>query len=104
VVLVVPLTSLGADVLAHHLLDHVNAHALGIGALAFTLVSAMFHWHAMQNGVMLVGEQSRSLLSDFRQIPGLLLSFISTPVRWSRDLFTASPIDPVKESDLEVAA
>lgn len=104
VVVIVPLTSLGADALAHILLDHINAQALGWSALAFTLASAMFHWHVMQNGVMLVGEQSRSLSSDISQLPGLLLSFVATPIRWLHELVSANPIDPLEESDLEIAA
>jgi hypothetical protein len=104
VVVMVPLTSLGIDALAHMLLDHISSHALGWSALAFTLVSAMFHWHVMQNGVMLVGEQSRSLPSDIRQLPGLLLSFAAAPIRWLRELFAANPIDSIKECDLEIAA
>jgi hypothetical protein len=106
VVVVVPLTSLSADAVTHMMLDHVNAHALGISALIFTLLSAMFHWHIMENGVMLVGEQSSSLLSDFRRIPGLLLSFVTAPVRWSRELFATTSIDTVRveENDLEAAA
>jgi hypothetical protein len=104
VVVIVPVTSLGADALAHMMLDHINAHTLGLSALAFSLVSAMFHWHVMQNGVMLVGEESRSLSSDLRQLPRLLLSFVAMPIRWSRDLFAVNPIETAEESDLEVAA
>ena len=55
VVLVVPLGSLAADSALHIWLDRANMRALGIGALIATLVSAMFHWHVMQNGAMLVG-------------------------------------------------
>jgi hypothetical protein len=101
---VVVMVPLGIDALAHMLLDHINAHALGWSALAFTLVSAMFHWHVIQNGVMLVGEQSRSLSSDIRQLPGLLLSFAAAPIRWLRELFAANPIDSIEDGDLEIAA
>ncbi len=73
------------------MLDHINAHTLGLSALAFSLVSAMFHWHVMQNGVMLVGEESRSLSSDLRELPRLLLSFVAMPIRWSRHLFAVNP-------------
>ena len=104
VVMLVPLTSLGADALAHSLLDHIDAHALGMGALIFTLVSAMFHWHLMENGAMLVGEESRSLASDMRQLPVLALSFVTAPVRWLRKSLPASSIDRLEESDLEAAA
>ncbi len=101
VVVAVPLISLGADALAHMLLDHVNAHALGLSALALTLVSAMFHWHVMENGALLIGEGSRPLLSDFKQMPGLLSSFVTSPVRWLRNL---SPANPIEETDFEAAA
>ncbi len=47
VVVIVQLTSLGADALAHMLLDHISVHGLGAGTLVFTLVSAIFHWHVM---------------------------------------------------------
>lgn len=104
VVVIVPLTSLGADGLAHSLLDHVNAHALGIGALIFTLVSAMFHWHLMENGAMLVGEESRSFASDMRLLPRLALSFVTAPVPWLRKSLATSSMDPLEESDLEAAA
>jgi len=103
-VVAMPFTSLSADVLIHGLLDHVNAHALGVSALVFTLTSAMFHWHVMQNGAMLVGEQSRSLLSDIKQLPGLMLSFVATPVSRLRELLATNPVDPTEESDMEAAA
>jgi hypothetical protein len=104
VVVVVPLTSLSVDAIAHALLDHVNAHALGIGALIFTLISAMFHWHVMENGAMLVGKQSRPLSSDIRQLPRLMLSFVTAPVHWLCGLLGTNPIDATAESDLEAAA
>jgi hypothetical protein len=104
VVVIVPFTSLGVDAIAHLLLDHVDAHALGISALIFTLVSAMFHWHLMENGAMLVGEQSHSFASDMRRLPRLALSFVSAPVRWLRKSLPASSIDQLEESDLEAAA
>ncbi|MBT9331133.1 hypothetical protein [Paracidobacterium acidisoli] len=81
-VFAVPLSSLGLDTLLHLRLDHGNMRALGISALVFTLVSAMFHWHVMQNGAMIVGESSRSLWTDLRQMPRLVLSFIRTPLSW----------------------
>jgi hypothetical protein len=79
-VVVVPLTSLGADSLLHLWLNRINAHMLGIGALIFTLVSAMFHWHIMQNGALLVGQNSTSLMTDLKRLPRLFLSFLATPL------------------------
>jgi hypothetical protein len=100
VVLILPLASLGADALVHIWLDSIKAHGLGISALIFTLISAMFHWHVMQNGAMLVGEGGRSFASDLRQIPNLLLSFVCSPyVALRRAL--SSPV--VEKADFEIA-
>jgi hypothetical protein len=54
--------------------------ALGIGALIVTVVSAMFHWHVMCNGALLVGRKSRPFREDMQQMPRLLLSFVTEPV------------------------
>jgi hypothetical protein len=83
-VMLIPLSSLTADASLHLWLDHGNMRALGISALIFTLVSAMFHWHVMQNGAMVVGEQSRSFWSDMKRMPWLVASFVMIPVRWIR--------------------
>jgi hypothetical protein len=100
-VIIVPLVSLGADVLVHQWLDQVNAHTLGIGALAFTLISAMFHWHIMQHGAMLVGESSSSFWTDMKRMPKLLLSFVTEPVLSLRRMHM---VDEAEESELELAA
>jgi hypothetical protein len=83
VVLVVTLGSLAADSVLHLWLDHGNMRALGIGALVATLISAMFHWHVMQNGAMLVGENGRSLAHDLKQMPRLIALFVWNPIRWA---------------------
>jgi hypothetical protein len=81
VVLAIPLGSLAADSALHLWLDHGNMRALGIGGLIATLISAMFHWHVMQNGAMLVGESSRSFVDDLKQMPRLVATFVWDPVR-----------------------
>jgi hypothetical protein len=80
-VLAIPLGSLALDSALHLSLDHGNMRALGIGALVGTVLSAMFHWHVMQNGAMLVGENSRSFLADMKQMPRLIASFVWDPIR-----------------------
>jgi hypothetical protein len=82
VVLVIPLGSLAADSALHLSLDHGNLRALGIGALIATLISAMFHWHVMQNGAMLVGEKGRSLADDMKRMPRLIATFVWNPISW----------------------
>jgi hypothetical protein len=81
VVLAIPLGSLAADCAVHLWLDHGNMRALGIGALIATAVSAMFHWHVMQNGAMLVGRNSNSFAGDMKRMPRLLVTFVCYPVR-----------------------
>ncbi|HZD48971.1 MAG TPA: hypothetical protein VE178_09515 [Silvibacterium sp.] len=81
VVLAVPLGSLAGDSALHLWLDRGNFRALGIGALAVTLISSMFHWHVMSNGAMLVGENGRSFVDDMKQMPRLIATFVWNPLR-----------------------
>ncbi|MGA7315373.1 MAG: hypothetical protein WBX22_15505 [Silvibacterium sp.] len=69
VVLAIPLGSLAADSALHLWLDNGNMRTLGIGAFIATIISAMFHWHVMQNGAMLVGDDSRSFGEDITKSP-----------------------------------
>ena len=82
IVLAIPLGSLAADSALHLWLDRGNMKALGIGGLIATIISALFHWHVMQNGAMLVGEKGRTLADDMKQMPRLIASFVSSPIRW----------------------
>jgi hypothetical protein len=102
VVFAIPLGSLAADSSLHLWLDSGSMRALGFGALAGTLLSAMFHWHVMQNGAMRVGAQSHSFFDDMRQLPRLAVSFVCNPVRWVIARLRAQPID-TPASDFEVA-
>lgn len=81
-VLAIPLGSLAADSALHLWLDHGNMRALGIGAVVVTIISAMFHWHVMQHGALLVGQGSRTFTEDMRQMPRLVASFAAAPVQW----------------------
>jgi hypothetical protein len=81
VVLAIPLGSLAGDSALHLWLDHGNMRALGIGALIVTVVSALFHWHIMQKGAMLVGRNSRSFADDMKRMPQLVVSFVQEPVQ-----------------------
>ena len=81
VVLAIPLGSLAADSALHLWLDNGNMRVLGIGAFIATIISAMFHWHVMQNGAMLVGNDSGSFGEDIKQMPRLVASFVWKPVR-----------------------
>lgn len=81
-VVAVPLTSLGLDAGLHFWLDGRRTQQLGIPALAFTLVSATFHWHMIRNGALLVGEEAHTLATDLRRIPRLIVSYFTAPAVW----------------------
>jgi hypothetical protein len=46
-------------------------------SIIVSAISALFNWYAMKRGTLLVGGEGRSLASDLRRLPGLLLSFFS---------------------------
>jgi hypothetical protein len=49
-----------------------------IGAsMAFTCLSTLFNLYAMRNGVFITGQDSNSLLTDFRLLPGIVAGFLS---------------------------
>jgi len=102
VVLAVPLGSLAADSALHLWLDSGNMRALGIAALAGTLLSSMFHWHVMSNGAMLIGDSGRSFVDDLRSMPRLAVTFIADPARWLAAKLRPVPIE-VEAEDFEVA-
>lgn len=81
-VVVVPLTSLSMDAGLHFWLDGRRTQQLGIPALAFTVVSATFHWHMIRNGALLVGDDAHTLGTDLRRIPRLVLSYFTTLAGW----------------------
>lgn len=103
VVLAIPLGSLAADAALHLWLDSGNMRALGLAALAWTLLSSMFHWHVMSNGAMIVGKSGRSFLDDLRSMPRLVVTFVADPVRWLAARLRPQPIK-VEVEDAEVAA
>jgi len=81
-VVVVPLTSLGCDAALHFWLDGGQTRQLGWAALAFTVLSATFHWHMIRNGALLVGEESHPLATDLKRIPLLTATYFAGPVLW----------------------
>jgi len=103
VVLVVPLGSLAADSALHLWLDSGNMRALGIGALAGTLISSMFHWHVIRNGAMLIGDSGRPFFDDLRELPRLAVTFVMDPLRRLAAKLRPTPLD-VEAEDVEAAA
>ena len=100
-VLAIPLGSLALDSGLHLWLDHGNMRALGISALIATLLSAMFHWHVMQNGALLVGENSNSFTDDMKRMPRLVASFVWNPIR---AVISRPAEEPEEAEEMEAAA
>jgi hypothetical protein len=100
-VLAIPLGSLAADSALHLWLDNGNMRALGIGALFATVFSAMFHWHVMQNGALLVGENSNSFTDDMKRMPRLVASFVWNPIR---AVVSRPAEEPEEAEEMEAAA
>ena len=101
-VLAIPLGSLAGDSALHLWLDHGNMRALGVGAIIVTVISAMFHWHMMQNGAMLVGKDSRSFTDDMKQMPRLIASFVWEPIQAAMHRMRAEQV-PAKAEEMEIA-
>jgi hypothetical protein len=101
-VLAIPLGSLAGDSALHLWLDHGNMRALGVGAIIVTVISAMFHWHMMQNGAMLVGKDSRSFTDDMKQMPRLIASFVWEPIQAVMHRMRAEQV-PAKAEEMEIA-
>jgi hypothetical protein len=97
-VIAVPLTSLGCDAALHFWLDGRQTRQLGVAGLIFTVVSATFHWHMIRNGALLVGEESRPLVTDLKRIPKLVGTYFAGPAVWAwRMLGTAARKDAAEE-------
>ncbi len=98
VVLGVPGLSQALDWTAHRV---TGADVTGRATLAvcvFAAISALFHLHAMRNGVFLTGT-GRSLFDDFRRMPRLVAGFVVRPVV----LLGALISRPVRATGSEVA-
>jgi hypothetical protein len=62
--------------LLHRLRGTPNLRASITASVVFTLVSSLFHLFAMRRGHFIVGEGSRPLLEDLRQVPLLIRDFM----------------------------
>lgn len=49
-----------------------------LASVSFTLLSTLFHLHAMRRGILIVGREGRSLAADFASLPRTLVSFVTS--------------------------
>jgi MFS superfamily sulfate permease-like transporter len=61
-----------------HWLRHTpNLGSSILASIVFTTVSTLFNLHAMRRGIFVTGSEGRSLKSDLRSLPRVLLDFVS---------------------------
>ena len=99
IVVGVPGLSMALDWLTHRI---TGASAPGKATLAvcfFAALSALFHLHVMRNGAFLTG-QGRSLFSDFRRMPWLIVSFVLKPMAFISAWITRSGAEAGSEPAL----
>jgi hypothetical protein len=66
---------------AVHSLRHTpNLRASILVSVLFTILSTLFNLYAMRQGVLIVGHEGRSLAEDLRALPGIILSFVRSPI------------------------
>jgi hypothetical protein len=70
------------EYLAHRAHGTPHLKSAAIVSLCVSSVSTLFNWYAMRNGALLVGQNSRGLLSDLRRAPRLILGFLTLLPRW----------------------
>lgn len=84
VVAAVPALAQWVDYMVQHSLGTPGMRAASLSLFTWGLFSASLHLHLMRHGALLVGDGSRSFVSDLRRLPRLLLSFASGPIRLLR--------------------
>ena len=70
-----PLVAHSLELLVHWLRGTPNLGLSIAVSVAFTVVSTSFNVFAMRRGVFVVGAGARSLVDDFKRLPGLLRDF-----------------------------
>jgi hypothetical protein len=79
ITVLIPSVSLWLDYLLHLAMGTPNLKA-GIGiSLGVSLLTSLFDWYSMHHGVLIVGENGNSFLSDLRALPMLAGKFLTEP-------------------------
>lgn len=104
IVLLVPGLSQVLDWLVHRIAGAPAPARAFTGAVAFTVISALFHRHVMRQGTFLTGEAEASVIEDFRRIPKLLVSFVSWPGALLLSLLARTERQGEKSENFKAAA
>ena len=72
-----PLCSHSLEFAIHWLRRTPHLRTSMIASICFTAVSTLFHWYAMRQGAMIVGDDAASLGADMRRMPRIVIGFIA---------------------------
>jgi len=100
VVVGVPGVAQAFDWLSHRAVGATPPGKATIAVCVFALISALFHLHVMRRGAFLTGHSGRSLVNDFRRMPGLIVQFVAMPFAY----LGALPARLARVLDVEAAA
>ena len=76
--IVLPAIGHTAEFFVHSQAGTARLGASVIASIGFSVVTTTFNLFAMRRGALIVGPGRRSLRSDLRRMPGLLLGFVAT--------------------------
>ncbi len=74
----IPAFSHTIEFLMHWLRGTPNLAVSISASFLFTIISTAFNLHAMREGVLVVGQEGGSLLSDMRALPSTMFTFITS--------------------------
>jgi hypothetical protein len=74
----VPALSHSIEFTVHWLRGTPDLRTSMAASVLFTLLSTLFHLHAMRRGILIVGKGGRSLASDFACLPRTVVSFVTS--------------------------
>lgn len=77
----IPLVSDGVEIVVHGISGNQQLHAIVAASLAFTSLSVLFELAAMRRGILVVGENSGSLMNDLRRLPRLPLDILRETIQ-----------------------
>jgi len=90
VMVLIPLVSHSLELLVHTLRGTPKIVTSLIASVCFTWISTLFNLYAMRRGVLVVESGSKSLKSDLRKAPRLILDFVIVgPIALYRWIFQA---------------
>jgi hypothetical protein len=75
--ILLPLSSHSLEFLVHWLRHTPHLKTSLISSVCFTMLSTLFHLHAMRQGAMIVGDATASLADDMRRMPRIIGSFLA---------------------------